>query len=138
MAAALEPDQRTPVEVAVGILQRASDGAVLFAQRPEGKPYAGWWEFPGGKLERGESVEDALARELHEELGIQIEASAAFDAIDFSYPHARVRLHFRLVTRWSGEPRSREGQALRWQHPRSIEIEPLLPASVPVIARLAA
>jgi len=75
---------------------------------------------------------------LHEELGIQIEASAAFDAIDFSYPHARVRLHFRLVTRWSGEPRSREGQALRWQHPRSIEIEPLLPASVPVIARLAA
>ena len=132
------PDLRPPVEVAVGILQRAGDGAVLFAQRPEGKPYAGWWEFPGGKLEQGESVEQALDRELHEELGIRIEASAIFDAVEFSYPHARVRLHFRLVSRWTGEPRSREGQALRWQRPDALEIEPLLPASLPVIARLQA
>ncbi len=138
MAETAPPDPRPPVEVAVGILRRAGDGAVLFAQRPQGKPYAGWWEFPGGKLEQGESVEQALERELQEELGIRIEASTALDAVEFSYSHARVRLHFRLVSRWTGEPRSREGQALRWQQLQAIEIEPLLPASLPVIARLQA
>jgi len=131
-------DTRPHVEVAVGILQRGSDSAVLLAQRPEGKPYAGWWEFPGGKLEAGESVEDALDRELYEELGVRITACRVFDAVEFSYPHARVRLHFRLVTAWSGEPRAREGQALAWQQPGAITVSPLLPASLPVIERLAA
>jgi 8-oxo-dGTP diphosphatase len=131
-------DDRPPVEVAVGILQRASDAAVLLARRPDGKPYAGWWEFPGGKLEAGESVDEALERELHEELGIRITACSVFDAIEFSYPHARVRLHFRLVTDWSGEPRAREGQSLAWQQPAAITVSPLLPASLPVIERLAA
>jgi 8-oxo-dGTP diphosphatase len=130
-------DSRPAVEVAVGIL-RSADGSVLLAQRPEGKPYAGWWEFPGGKLEVGETVEQALERELHEELGIHITASGDYDSIEFSYPHARVRLHFRLVTAWSGEPRSREGQALAWQQPRDIAVSPLLPASLPVIEKLAA
>lgn len=130
-------DLRPAVEVAVGIVQRAEDGAVLFAQRPQGKPYAGWWEFPGGKLEAGESVDEALRRELHEELGIRITASAEFDSVEFSYPHARVRLHFRRVSAWIGEPRSREGQALAWQQPLAITVAPLLPASLPVIERLA-
>lgn len=129
-------DTRVPVEVAVGVLRRA-DGALLFAQRPEGKPYAGWWEFPGGKVEAGESVEQALSRELQEELGIVIERSEPLEMVEFSYPHARVRLHFRCVTQWRGEPQSREGQALSWQKPDAVAIGPLLPASVPVIERLA-
>ena len=131
------PDSRPRVDVAVGILQRRPDGQVLLAQRPAGKPYAGWWEFPGGKLERGESVEQALARELNEELGILIGLSSPYDAVEYDYPHAQVRLHFRLITDWQGEPRSREGQALIWQHPGAIEVAPLLPASIPVIDRLA-
>jgi 8-oxo-dGTP diphosphatase len=130
-------DSRPRVDVAVGILQRPSDGQLLLAQRPAGKPYAGWWEFPGGKLERGESVEQALARELHEELGIVIGQSSAYDAVEYDYPHAQVRLHFRLITDWQGEPLSREGQALIWQLPGAITVSPLLPASIPVIDRLA-
>lgn len=131
-----EADTRAPVEVAVGVLRRP-DGSVLFAQRPPGKPYAGWWEFPGGKLETGESVEAALARELHEELGVSVEASAPLTTVEFSYPHARVRLHFRTIDRWQGDPQSREGQALSWQHPGAVGIAPLLPASLPVIEQLA-
>ncbi len=130
-------DTRVPVEVAVGVLRRA-DGALLFAQRPEGKPYAGWWEFPGGKVEAGESVDQALTRELHEELGIVVEHITPLDMIEFSYPHARVRLHFRVVSQWRGEPQSREGQAFSWEHPAAVGVGPLLPASVPVIERLAA
>ena len=130
-------DPRVPVEVAVGVLRRA-DGALLFAQRPEGKPYAGWWEFPGGKLETGETVEHALARELLEELGVTIESSEPLTVVEFSYPHARVRLHFRCVDRWRGEPQSREGQALSWQQPHRMTVAPLLPASIPVIEALAA
>lgn len=131
------PDERTPVDVAVGVLRR-QDGTLLFAQRPQGKPYAGWWEFPGGKLEAGESVEAALARELLEELGVVIESSQPLTMVEFSYPHARVRLYFRCVDRWRGEPHSREGQALSWQRPDQLGISPLLPASIPVIERLAA
>jgi len=135
--AAAPVDSRAPVEVAVGVLRRA-DGALLFAQRPEGKPYAGWWEFPGGKVEAGESVVEALARELHEELGIVIEQGEPLEVVEFSYPHARVRLHFLVVSRWRGEPCSREGQAFSWQQPGAVAVGPLLPASVPVIERLAA
>jgi mutator protein MutT len=90
-----------------------------------------------GDVARRESVEDALDRELYEELGVRITACRVFDAVEFSYPHARVRLHFRLVTAWSGEPRAREGQALAWQQPGAITVSPLLPASLPVIERLA-
>lgn len=129
-------DERPAVEVAVGILRRP-DGALLFAQRPEGKPYAGWWEFPGGKVEAGESVGEALARELHEELGLDIEPGELFEVVEFSYPHARVRLHFIVLSRWRGEPSAREGQAFSWQQPAAVGVGPLLPASVPVIERLA-
>ena len=123
------------VDVAVGVLIRA-DGAVLFGQRPAGKPYAGWWEFPGGKLEAGESVEQALARELHEELGIVVHESRPWVVREHVYPHAHVRLSFQRIVSWSGEPRPREAQALAWRHPVAIDLAPLLPAAIPVIAWL--
>jgi 8-oxo-dGTP diphosphatase len=117
------------VDVAVGVVLR-DDGAVLIGQRPAGKPYAGWWEFPGGKLEAGESVADALARELHEELGLEVIESSPWVVRGHAYPHATVRLWFRRVRRWRGEPRSREGQALAWRPIDAIDVAPLLPASI--------
>ncbi len=124
-----------PVDVAVGVVVRG-DGAVLLGQRPAGKPYAGWWEFPGGKLEAGETVEHALARELHEELGLDVRASHPWVVREFVYPHAHVRLHFMRVFDFDGEPQAREGQAFAWSSPESIRVAPLLPATVPVLAWL--
>ncbi len=120
------------LEVAVGVVFR-DDGAVLFGQRLAGKPYAGWWEFPGGKLEAGESVEQALSRELHEELGLTVIESVPWVVREFNYPHAHVRLHFQRVTRYLGEPQSREGQQLRWQPIAALDVQPILPAALPVI-----
>jgi 8-oxo-dGTP diphosphatase len=121
-------------EVAVGVLIR-EDGAALFGQRPADKPYGGWWEFPGGKLEEGETVEQALKRELFEELDIDVQLSVPWVVRVFKYPHAHVRLHFQKVLRWSGEPQSKEKQALHWHYPTdSMEaITPALPASLPPI-----
>ena len=118
------------VQVAVGVLLRA-DGAVLMADRPAGKPYAGYWEFPGGKIERGESVEQALARELAEELHIRIGESLPWVVFEHDYPHAFVRLHFRRVYGWSGEPAGLEGQRLRFLGPHDAAPVPLLPAAHP-------
>ena len=126
---------RAPVDVAVGVLVR-HDGAVLFGQRLAGKPYAGWWEFPGGKLEAGETVTQALARELHEELGIEIEGSSRWVVREHVYPHAHVRLHFHRIETWRHVVRPREGQALRWLRPESIDAAPLLPAAVQVVGWL--
>lgn len=123
------------IEVAVGVLVRA-DGAVLFGQRRIGKPYAGWWEFPGGKLEPGENVEQALARELHEELGIDVQRSYPWMVREHVYPHAHVRLSFRRIVEWRGTPCGREGQALAWRHPSTIDLAPLLPATIPVVGWL--
>ncbi len=129
------PDLTKLVDVAVGVLIR-DDGMVLLGQRPAGKAYAGWWEFPGGKLERGETVEQALARELHEELGIDIAGSVPWVVREHVYPHAHVRLFFHRIYEWRGDPHSREGQALRWQSPVSIEVAPLLPATIPALGWL--
>lgn len=129
-------DARAPVDVAVGVLLRA-DGEFLLASRPEGKPYAGYWEFPGGKVEPGESIKNALSRELHEELGLDLGAIFPWVVRVFDYPHARVRLHFCRVFDWLGTPQSREGQ--RWQF-CSLDRLPegsLLPATVPVLRWLA-
>lgn len=123
---------RATLEVAVGVVFR-EDGAVLFGQRLPGKPYAGWWEFPGGKLEVGESVEQALARELHEELGLTVTESVPWVVREFDYPHAYVRLHFQRVTRYVGVPQSREGQQLSWQQVGELSVTPILPAALPVI-----
>jgi mutator protein MutT len=123
--------------VAVGVLIR-QDGALLFGQRLEGKPYAGWWEFPGGKLEDSETVEQALKRELDEELGITVLHSLPWVVLTFEYPHAHVRLHFQKVLRWEGEPHSKEGQVLKWCHASTAiaDCSPMLPAALPTIGWL--
>ena len=117
------------VNVAVGILMRP-DGQVLLGQRPAGKPYEGWWEFPGGKFEPGEDAAQAAVRELEEELDIHVLASQPWVVREHVYEHAHVRLHFRRVTAWEGEPRGREGQQLAWRALDAIDVEPLLPASL--------
>ncbi len=122
---------RTPVDVAVGVLIDAS-GRFLLTSRPQGKVYAGYWEFPGGKLEPGETVEQALRRELHEELGITIGAAEPWRVELVDYPHARVRLHFCRVVDWSGEFEMRERQAMAWQD-LPVEVTPVLPGTVPVL-----
>jgi 8-oxo-dGTP diphosphatase len=119
-----------PIDVAVGILMR-DDGDVLLGQRPDGKPYAGYWEFPGGKVEPGESVFDALKREFVEELGIEIVSSEPWCCVEYVYPHAHVRLHFHISRAWRGEAQSLEGQAFSWQG--RVAVEPLLPATIPLI-----
>lgn len=128
------PRQHT--EVAVGILLRA-DGAMLLASRPAGKPYAGYWEFPGGKVEPGETVEQALRREFEEELGIVAECVEPWRITEHDYPHALVRLHWCKVTRWAGEPQSREGQLLAWQQ-FPLTVSPVLPGAYGVLDWLAA
>lgn len=124
------------VEVAAAVILRA-DGAFLLARRPAGKVYAGWWEFPGGKVEAGEPAAEALARELHEELGIDVRRAWPWLTRVFTYPHATVRLNFFRVTLWDGEPRGREGQVLAWQCLDEPLLEPMLPANAPIIASLA-
>ena len=127
------PQLRKVTQAAVGVVQR-DDGAVLLADRPAGKPYAGYWEFPGGKIEHGEPAADALRRELHEELGIDVESSTPWLTFEFDYPHAYVRLHFHRVRHWHGEPHAREGQRLLFVQPKDEGVpQPLLPAAVPAL-----
>lgn len=128
-------DSRPFTEVAVGICIDAN-GQLLMTSRPEGKVYAGYWEFPGGKLEQGESVEEALRRELFEELGIRIGAVELWRSSTHSYEHARVRLNFCKVFAWSGELQMREGQRHSWQR-FPISVSPVLPGAYPVLDWLA-
>ncbi len=123
-------------EVAAAVIERP-DGTFLLAQRPEGKPYPGYWEFPGGKIEAGEDPRAALARELREELGIEVRESAPWITRVYAYTHATVRLHFLRVTRWDNEPRPLEDQAIRWQRAEAPDASPMLPANAPVLAALA-
>ena len=123
---------RKVVEVAVGVLIRP-DGAFLLTTRPPGKVYAGHWEFPGGKLEQGESVEQALRRELQEEIGITIGAAQPWKQELVDYPHALVRLHFCKVFEWSGQLHMHEGQSFAWQQ-LPVTVAPVLPGTVPVLA----
>ncbi len=120
------------IDVAVGVLI-TPDHQVLLASRPEGKPYAGWWEFPGGKLEAGESVAQALARELHEELNFDILNAFPWVTLEHVYEHAHVRLHFTRVTLWQGQPSAREGQQFAWFSLKGELPKPLLPATVPTL-----
>jgi 8-oxo-dGTP diphosphatase len=112
------------------------DSRCLLAQRPPGKVYAGYWEFPGGKVESGETRPQALARELHEELGIGVRRAWPWITREHVYPHATVRLHFFRVVEWSGQPQSRERQQFRWQRVDAPDVAPMLPANAPVLAAL--
>ena len=126
--------QRPITVVAAGILLD-SENRYLLGQRPEGKPYAGYWEVPGGKVEKGETVFQALQRELQEELGIDIESSEELTVLEHDYPHAYVRLYVSIIRKWSGTPTGCEGQALSWESitAENPTVEPLLPAAWPML-----
>ncbi len=126
---------RPVTEVAVGVLLQ-KDGAFLLTSRPAGKVYEGYWEFPGGKLEAGETVEQALRRELQEELGITIGTAELWKTQMVDYPHALVRLHFCKVRQWAGELQMREAQSFAWQQ-LPVSVVPVLPGTVPVLTWLA-
>ena len=130
----------TIVEVAAAVMLRAAGCEFLLAQRPQGKVYAGYWEFPGGKVEPGETVRTALIRELHEELGITVTACAPWLTRVFTYPHATVRLHFWRVTAWDGEigiTAPLEHSAVDWQKcGKTAGVAPILPANDPILKAL--
>lgn len=128
--------QRKHTEVAVGILIRPDD-ALLLTSRPDGKPYAGYWEFPGGKVEAGETVAQALRRELQEELGVTIGEVDVWRVTEHDYPHALVRLHWCKVHAWEGDFEMREGQSMSWEQ-FPLRVEPVLPGAFPVLDWLAA
>jgi 8-oxo-dGTP diphosphatase len=121
--------------VAAAVVVRP-DGRVLLAQRPEGKAYAGYWEFPGGKLEPGETPAYALARELSEELGLAVRRAAPWLVQEYVYPHAHVELNFFRVYEWDGEPQGHDGQAFAWQMPGAFDVAPLLPANTRIMQAL--
>lgn len=128
--------ERPVTEVAVGVLIRrgadGSEGDFLLTSRPAGKVYGGYWEFPGGKFEPGETVDQALRRELHEELGIRIGAVHPWRQELFDYPHARVRLHFCKVFDWTGDFEMREAQQMAWSG-LPVPLDPVLPGTLPVL-----
>lgn len=135
------------IHAAVGVIQR-TNGLVLLAQRPVGKPWAGYWEFPGGKVEAHETPMQALGRELHEELGITVTSAYPWLTRTFDYeakydaagrldsPAKTVKLHFFIVTAWDGEPLGLENQSIRWQNPSNIDVAPMLPANAPIFKAL--
>ena len=123
------------VHVLAGVITDAA-GRVLLARRTEGRDLAGFWEFPGGKREPGESPEAALARELREELGIEVQVGAPVIAVPQAYPHKRLRLDVRFVHDWDGTPKGHEGQALAWVPPDKLPGYAMPPADRPVVAAL--
>jgi len=141
-----QTEHKKITEVAAAVLQRP-DNSFLLAQRPPGKIWAGYWEFPGGKIEPGETPSHALSRELHEELGIEVETAYPWITRVFTYPHATVRLYFFRVTVWRGELHPHEGQEFAWQSPAALRylranggnsatVSPMLPANAPVLRAL--
>lgn len=134
-AACAREVNRPVTHVAVGVLVDVS-GAFLLTSRPPGKVYADHWEFPGGKLETGESVEQALRRELQEEIGLTIGVAKPWRDALVDYPHALVRLHFCKVFDWTGELQMREGQTFCWER-LPVTCSPVLPGTVPVLGWLA-
>ena len=134
--------ERKQVAVAAAVIfrdgahGRAGEREFLLGQRAPGTFYPGYWEFPGGKLETGETVEQALRRELHEELGITIGAAELWKTQMVDYPHALVRLHFCKVRQWAGELQMREAQSFAWQQ-LPATVVPVLPGTVPVLVWLA-
>lgn len=121
--------------VAVGVIYDAQ-GRVLLAQRPADKPYAGYWEFPGGKIEASETSEQALRRELYEELGIEIDDAFPWLVRQFTYPTRTVELKFFRIHSWRGELHGKEDQALAWQAPERPDVAPMLPPNAPILHAL--
>jgi 8-oxo-dGTP diphosphatase len=115
-----------------------ADSRVLIAQRPEGKQLAGLWEFPGGKLHEGERPESALIRELHEELGIEVEEAclAPLTFASHAYPDFHLLMPLYVCRRWGGQVMSRESQALKWVRPQNLRDYPMPPADAPLIPAL--
>jgi 8-oxo-dGTP diphosphatase len=122
---------RKTVDVAVGVLIKPN-GDFLLTSRPPGKVYEGYWEFPGGKLEAGESVEQALRRELMEEIGITIGHATPWKVELVDYPHALVRLNFCKVFDWTGQLHMHEGQSFAWQS-LPVTVAHVLPGTIPVL-----
>jgi 8-oxo-dGTP diphosphatase len=121
--------------VAAAVVVRP-DGQVLLAQRPAGQAYERYWEFPGGKLEPGETPAHALVRELAEELGLAVRRAAPWLVQEYLYPHAHVELNFFRVFEWDGEPHGHDGQAFAWQRPGAFTVAPLLPANTRIMHAL--
>src|SRR5258707_132763 len=132
----MNPPQSLILVVAAALVD--GDGRVLIAQRPEGKSMAGLWEFPGGKIEEGECPEDALIRELGEELGIAVKQAclAPFTFASYSYPDFHLLMPLYVCRRWQGTPQGHEGQALKWAKPTALRDYRMPPADVPLIAPL--
>ena len=135
MQATTQPRTEPVVPVVAAVIV-GPDGHILMAQRPRGKVYEGYWEFPGGKIEPSETAQAALARELYEELGITVESAYPWITRYYTYEHASVALHFFRVVRFRGELHAREAQAFRWQNLNAIDVEPILPANGPILAAL--
>ena len=131
----LNPHGDNVIDVAAAVIRRPDD-RILLAERPAGKPWARYWEFPGGKIEPGESALRALTRELHEELGIELDRADPWITFEYAYPEKRVRLHFWRVRSWHGTPHGREQQRLSWENSRAIAVQPLLPANAYVLQAL--
>lgn len=125
------------IQVVAAVL-RDGQGRVLVNQRPAGKPWAGYWEFPGGKIEAGESPRAALERELQEELGLQVQAADPWMQLVHDYPERRVELDVWQVHRFCGRPEAREHQALAWVRPAELSAWKLLPADPPIVQALCA
>ena len=128
-------ENKSTIEVAAAVIER-HDQYFLLAQRPPDKIWAGYWEFPGGKIEPGETPYQALLRELREELGVTATSVYPWMTRVYTYPHATVRLNFFRVTAWSGELHPHEGQEFMWQQPHEITVSPVLPANIPIFRAL--
>ena len=129
---------KRPIVIVAACALLDKKGAVLIAKRPHGRPLAGLWEFPGGKVEPGEEPEEALIRELHEELGIEI-AKSDLSPLTFAshaYPDFHLLMPVYLCRRWDGVATAREGQKLQWVHPRDMGDYPMPPADVPLVSQL--
>lgn len=124
-----------PIHVVAGVITDLR-GRILLARRTRGRDLAGLWEFPGGKVDPGETAEQALARELHEELGIHAAVGEALIAVPHRYPHKRLRLDVRRIAAYRGTPKGLDGQALAWVPPHKLGSYPMPAADLPVVAAL--